>query len=127
MRRAGRVRTKRLFDIVISAAALCVLAPLLALVAVLVRTSMGSPILFRQSRPGRDGELFEIYKFRTMRNGDGTDEERLTAVGRIMRSLTIDELPQFLNVLKGDMSLVGPRPLPAIYLPRYSPRQAPAP
>ena len=93
---------------------------------VAVRVSMGSPILFRQDRVGKDEAIFRIYKFRSMRDpaypGE-PDEARLTRVGRFIRSTSLDELPQLLNVLKGDMSLVGPRPLLVRYLPRYSPRQ----
>jgi lipopolysaccharide/colanic/teichoic acid biosynthesis glycosyltransferase len=96
----------------------------MALIAVLVRLSMGSPVLFRQTRPGLGGEPFELVKFRTMKVGDGTDAERMTKVGRILRATSLDELPEFWNVLKGDMSLVGPRPLLVAYLPLYSPEQA---
>lgn len=96
----------------------------MALIAVLVRISMGSPVLFRQTRPGLGGEPFELVKFRTMKVGDGTDAERMTKVGRLLRATSLDELPEFWNVLKGDMSLVGPRPLLVAYLPLYSPEQA---
>ena len=115
---------KRAFDLVLSVIALMVLSPLMVAAAIVVRVSMGSPILYRPVRPGRAGEPFEIYKFRTMRTGEGNDADRLTPVGRILRSLSIDELPQFVNVLKGDMSLVGPRPLPMAYLERYTDHQA---
>lgn len=96
----------------------------MALIAVLVRISMGSPVLFRQTRPGLGGEPFELVKFRTMKVGEGTDAERMTKVGRLLRATSLDELPEFWNVLRGDMSLVGPRPLLMEYLPRYSPEQA---
>lgn len=95
----------------------------MAIVAVLVRVSMGSPVLFRQVRPGLHGEPFELVKFRTMKVGDGTDAERMTKVGRLLRATSLDELPEFWNVLKGDMSLVGPRPLLMEYLPLYDAEQ----
>jgi sugar transferase EpsL len=121
---------KRVIDIVVAAAALVVLSPLLAVVALLVRVRMGSPVLFRQQRPGRDGQPFEMTKFRTMTDRcapDGAllpDADRLTALGRVLRRTSIDELPELLNVVRGDMSLVGPRPLLMEYLPLYSPEQA---
>ena len=121
---------KRLFDIAVSAIALVLLSPVFAVVAVLVRMKLGSPILFRQVRPGLHGQPFTLVKFRTMRDAqdrDGRplpDEERLTAFGRSLRSSSLDELPELWNVLKGDMSLVGPRPLLMQYLPRYSPEQS---
>jgi sugar transferase EpsL len=121
---------KRAIDVVGASAALVVLSPLLAVVAVLVRLRMGSPVLFRQERPGRNGEPFVMTKFRTMtdrRGPDGEllpDAERLTALGRWLRRTSIDELPELLNVVHGDMSLVGPRPLLMQYLPLYSPEQA---
>ncbi len=121
---------KRLFDTISSAAGLVVISPLLAALAVLVRFKLGSPILFRQQRPGLGGKAFVIYKFRTMtdqRDAAGNllpDEQRLPAFGRFLRSTSFDELPELLNVLKGDMSIVGPRPLMMKYLGRYSPEQA---
>ena len=121
---------KRVIDVLGASAALVVLSPLLAVVAVLVRARMGPPVLFRQLRPGRDGRPFELTKFRTMtdrRGPDGAllpDAERLTALGRFLRRTSIDELPELVNVVRGDMSLVGPRPLLMEYLPRYSPEQA---
>jgi lipopolysaccharide/colanic/teichoic acid biosynthesis glycosyltransferase len=121
---------KRTFDLVVAASALVVLAPVLLIVALLVRIKLGSPVLFRQPRPGRGGRIFSLWKFRTMGNaraGDGrtlTDEERLTQFGRTLRSTSLDELPELWNVLCGDMSLVGPRPLLVEYLPRYSPVEA---
>ncbi|UKA68895.1 sugar transferase [Arthrobacter sp. FW306-05-C] len=113
---------KRVVDVVISALALAALAGPMSVVGILIRKKLGSPVVFRQMRPGRDGELFEMYKFRTMtdeRDLDGNllpDAQRQTKFGSLLRSTSIDELPELWNVLKGDMSLVGPRPL----LPRYS-------
>lgn len=95
----------------------------MALIAVLVRASMGSPVLFRQVRPGLGGEPFTLFKFRTMKSGSGTDAERMTKVGRILRATSLDELPEFWNVLVGDMSLVGPRPLLMDYLDLYNDEQ----
>lgn len=121
---------KRLFDVVGSSLALVVLSPIIAAVAVLVRTKIGSPILFRQVRPGRNGEPFQIVKFRTMTNDRApngsllTDEERLVETGRLLRRWSLDELPELFNVILGDMSLVGPRPLLMEYLPRYTEEQA---
>ena len=121
---------KRAFDFTAALAGLIVLAPLLFLLAALVRFKMGSPVLFKQGRPGLYGKIFTIYKFRTMtdeRDEEGAllpDGERLTPFGKFLRSSSLDELPELFNVLKGDMSLVGPRPLLAEYLPRYSPFQA---
>jgi sugar transferase EpsL len=131
---------KRGLDIIGAAALLIVLSPVLLATAIVVRSALGSPILFRQRRPGRNGELFTIYKFRTMRSRpaapDGTpsasgdiaavetDAERLTRAGRLLRASSLDELPELWNVLVGDMSFVGPRPLLVEYLPRYNPVQA---
>jgi sugar transferase EpsL len=124
---------KRIADIVASLLGLVVLSPVLAVVAVLVRRNLGSPVIFRQQRPGRDGRLFTNYKFRTMRDAPedidlasrvDTDGERMTPLGRKLRSTSLDELPELVNVLKGDMSIVGPRPLLPEYLPRYNPEQA---
>lgn len=114
---------KRGTDVVLAAAGLVLLSPLLVLVAVAILVTMGLPILFRQRRPGLHEELFTVHKFRTMREGDGDDDERLTRVGRWLRATSIDELPQLWNVLRGDMSLVGPRPLLVEYLDRYDPEQ----
>lgn len=120
---------KRLFDIVFSLFALILLSPVLAGVALLVRLQLGSPVLFRQVRPGKNSQPFEMLKFRTMTeecepNGSLLpDAERLTAFGRFLRSTSLDELPELWNVLKGEMSLVGPRPLLMDYLPLYSPEQ----
>lgn len=121
---------KRLFDIVAALLALVLLAPLMLVVALLIRLKLGSPILFRQTRPGRHGQPFEMIKFRTMldavdRAGKPLpDAARLTPLGQRLRASSLDELPELWNVLKGDMSLVGPRPLLMEYLPLYSPRQA---
>jgi sugar transferase EpsL len=115
---------KRLFDVLLAAAALLVAAVPLAVLAVAIRVTMGSPVLFRQVRPGLHGRPFTLVKLRTMRTGDGSDAERLTRLGRFLRSSSLDELPELWNVLRGDMSLVGPRPLLVEYLPRYSTRQA---
>ena len=120
---------KRCFDIVVSLCALTILAIPMALIAILVRLSLGTPILFRQERIGLGGQPFHIVKFRTMltatdANGDNlADEARLTAIGRILRSTSVDELPEIWNILRGDMSLVGPRPLLPEYLPYYLPEQ----
>ena len=122
--------TKRVLDVVVAGAALVVLSPVLAIVAALVRLRLGSPVLFRQERAGLDGTPFVLTKFRTMtdqRGPDGEllpDEERLTAFGSFLRSTSLDELPELVHVLRGEMSLVGPRPLPTKYLSRYSERQA---
>lgn len=121
---------KRMFDLVVSAVCLVLLSPLLALLAILIRFKLGSPILFRQQRPGLGGRGFVLYKFRTMtdqRDEAGRllpDERRLLAFGRLLRSTSLDELPELFNVLKGDMSIVGPRPLMMKYLDRYTAEQA---
>lgn len=121
---------KRLFDLLLVIPGLIVGAPLLLVLALVVRWNMGAPSLFRQTRPGLKGAPFRIFKFRTMldaRDGDGKplpDERRLTATGRFLRGSSLDELPELFNVLKGEMSLVGPRPLLMQYLDRYSPEQA---
>jgi lipopolysaccharide/colanic/teichoic acid biosynthesis glycosyltransferase len=120
---------KRAFDIAVAAAALIAASPLLLVVALLVRIKLGSPVLFRQVRPGRGGQPFEMVKFRSMTDARGPDgqllpdADRLPAFGRLLRSTSLDELPELWNVLKGDMSLVGPRPLLMAYLPLYSPEQ----
>lgn len=121
---------KRAFDIAASASALIVLSPLLAITAHKVKKNLGSPVLFRQTRPGLDGKPFEMIKFRTMKDAtdkDGNplpDSERLTDFGKKLRATSVDELPELWNVLKGDMSLVGPRPLLMEYLPLYNAEQA---
>ncbi|WP_432560110.1 sugar transferase [Granulicoccus sp. GXG6511] len=120
-------RVKRGIDIVGSAIGLVVSAPIQAVTAGVVLAAHGRPVLFRQDRPGKDGVIFELVKFRTMRHPDTThitDAERLTPVGRFLRATSLDELPTLWNVLKGDMSLVGPRPLLVQYLGRYSTEQA---
>lgn len=98
--------------------------PLAIVVAAIVALSMGLPVLFAQERVGLGGRAFRFLKFRTMRNGDGSDAERTTRLGRLLRATSLDELPQLIHVIAGTMSLVGPRPLPVRYLPRYSPEQA---
>lgn len=120
-------RVKRGFDVVVAAVALVVLAPVQLVIAVLVLIKHGWPVLFTQPRPGKDGKIFNLYKFRSMRKPDAThvtDEQRLTSFGKKLRSTSLDELPSLINVIKGDMSLVGPRPLLADYLPLYTPEQA---
>jgi lipopolysaccharide/colanic/teichoic acid biosynthesis glycosyltransferase len=120
---------KRLFDIVVSAVAIVVLSPIVAIEAVLVRLLLGSPVLFTQVRPGLNGAPFTVMKFRTLadlRDATGAllpDADRMTPFGRLIRATSLDELPQLFNVLRGDMSLVGPRPLLMQYLTRYSPEQ----
>ena len=120
---------KRLFDITAAFAALVLLSPVIAVVAWQINRQMGAPVLFRQARPGLNGKPFEMIKFRTMKDAldaDGNplpDSERLTAFGQFLRSSSLDELPELWNVLKGDMSLVGPRPLLMEYLPLYSAEQ----
>lgn len=127
---AGDWRVKRLFDLVGSAVLLVALAPLLAVLGVAVRLRLGRPVLFRQQRPGRWGKPFPLLKFRTLtdaRGADGTllpDAQRLTPFGAWLRGTSLDELPELWNVLRGDMSLVGPRPLLMEYLPLYSAEQA---
>ena len=117
---------KRIFDFVFALIGLLVLSPLMLVVAWQIRKKLGSPVLFRQERPGIHGRPFEMIKFRTMRNAydaNGSplsDSERMTSFGRFLRSTSLDELPELWNVLKGDMSLVGPRPLLMEYLPLYS-------
>ena len=121
---------KRVFDVVVSATALVVLAPVMGLIALLVWRTMGRPVLFRHVRPGLHGKPFVMYKFRTMRDlRDAAgellpDETRLTPFGRWLRATSLDELPELLNVLRGEMNLVGPRPLLMEYLDRYTPEQA---
>ena len=120
----NRPMLKRIFDIVVSLCALGLLWPLMLVIAVLVYGQMGSPVLFRQQRPGLNAVPFTLYKFRTMREGTGPDSERLTGFGRMLRATSLDELPEFWNVLRGDMSLVGPRPLLMEYLDYYSEEEA---
>ena len=130
-RQAGlALLAKTTLDRVAAAVGLLLILPLLLAVAAAVRAKLGSPVLFRQRRPGRHGRPFELLKFRTMRDATGADgrplpdAERLTRLGRSLRAMSLDELPQLWNVLRGEVSLVGPRPLLMQYLPRYSPEQA---
>ena len=117
---------KRGLDVILAGGALVVLSPVLAVTTVLVRTKLGSPVIFRQARPGKDGKVFNLYKFRSMtdekdENGDLLpDEVRLTSFGKKLRATSLDELPELWNILKGDMSIVGPRPLLVSYLPYYT-------
>lgn len=121
---------KRVFDIIVSALTITVLFPVLFILTVAIRWKLGSPVFFRQQRPGMLGKPFRLFKFRTMTNARDKnykllpDEQRLTRFGRFLRSTSLDELPELLNVLKGDMSLVGPRPLLIQYLDHYTTEQA---
>jgi len=127
--RFGARAAKRAFDLIGAIAGLLVLAPVLLVVTTLVRIFLGAPLLFRKQRPGKDGKLFTCLKFRTMteaRNAEGrllADADRMTRFGRFLRSFSIDELPELINVVRGEMSLVGPRPLLPKYLDRYTPAQ----
>lgn len=120
---------KRFLDIVLSACALIMFSPVILVVAALVRVKLGSPVIFCQERPGRDERIFKLYKFRSMteeRDREGQllpDKVRLTKFGKLLRSTSLDELPELWNILKGDMSIVGPRPLLVKYLPRYTEEQ----
>jgi sugar transferase EpsL len=126
----GTPFVKRLFDLVMASIALVLLSPVMLVISILVAIRHGFPILFRQDRPGYLGRIFTIYKFRTMRedrDNQGnllSDNQRLTHLGHFLRSTSLDELPELINVLKGEMSIVGPRPLLVQYLPLYSPEQA---
>lgn len=117
---------KRLLDIVVSLCGIIVLSPVYLILGILVRVKLGSPVIFKQERPGKDEKIFLLYKFRSMtdsrdENGDLlSDEVRLTSFGKKLRSTSLDELPELVNILKGDMSLIGPRPLLVRYLPRYN-------
>ena len=121
---------KRAIDVIASITGLLLLSPVIVILAILVRAKLGSPVLFRQQRPGLEGRPFWLFKFRTMTDQRGAagnllpDEQRLPAFGRFLRSTSFDELPELFNVLKGDMSIVGPRPLMMKYLGRYTPEQA---
>ena len=121
---------KRPQDFLCSSLALLVLSPVIGVTAVLVRRKLGSPVIFTQERPGKDGKIFKLYKFRTMTDAKDqtgrllSDEERLTAFGKKLRATSLDELPELVNIWKGDMSIVGPRPLLVRYLPRYNEQQA---
>ncbi len=128
--RRRRLCCKRVFDLALTIPGMLLVAPLLLLLLLLVRLKLGKPVFFRQARPGLDGKIFNIIKFRTMTDkcdAQGTllpDAQRLTRLGRLMRATSLDELPELVNVLRGEMSLVGPRPLLEEYLPRYTPEQA---
>lgn len=121
----GKV-VKRLMDVIISGLSLIILSPVLLVLCILVRVKLGSPVLFTQERPGKDEKIFKLYKFRSMtdaRDEKGEllpDEVRLTKFGKLLRSTSLDELPELFNILKGDMSLIGPRPLLVRYLPYYT-------
>jgi sugar transferase EpsL len=125
-----RVDMKRLFDVLVASFLLVAMSPVMAVVAAVIAVKLGTPVLFRQQRPGLNGEPFEMIKFRTMsdaRDANGEllpDEERLGGLGKFLRKTSLDEFPELWNVLKGDMSLVGPRPLLMRYLDRYTPEQA---
>lgn len=119
---------KRIGDVALASIGLVVSSPVQLAIAILIRKKLGSPVFFRQLRPGRDGEIFELIKFRSMLPPDAeknfvTDQDRLTTFGRVLRSTSLDELPTLINVLKGDMSIVGPRPLLVEYLKLYSDQQ----
>lgn len=114
---------KRLWETILVLLTMVLWLPLLLTVALTVLVTMGRPVWFRQERAGKGGRPFRILKFRTMRSGEGSDTERLTRVGRVLRATSSDELPQLLQVLTGTMALVGPRPLPVRYLPRYTPEE----
>lgn len=123
------MKTKRLIDIAGAAVALILFFPIMTLVAICIRMTMGSPVLFRQVRPGLGGKPFVLHKFRTMTraqrdDGVSSDARRLTKLGRFLRSTSLDEVPELFDVLRGEMSLVGPRPLLMQYLDRYTPEQA---
>ena len=121
---------KRIIDIIFSLLLLILLSPLIAIISIMLKIIMGPPVLFKQLRPGLSGTPFSIYKFRTMANNKDQsgellpDEDRLTKFGQLLRRLSLDELPQLFNVLKGDLSMIGPRPLLMEYLPLYTPDQA---
>lgn len=120
---------KRILDFLISLIAIIILSPIYLIVAILVRFKLGSPVIFKQKRPGKDGKIFTLYKFRTMsdkkdENGNLLpDKDRLTKFGKVLRSTSLDELPELVNILKGEMSLIGPRPLAVSYLPYYNEKE----
>lgn len=120
---------KRLLDIIISLVGLIILSPIILIVAILVRIKLGSPVIFKQERPGKDEKIFKLYKFRSMNNKKDEngnllpDKDRLTKFGKLMRATSLDELPELINILKGDMSLIGPRPLLVRYLPYYNDKE----
>lgn len=125
MKQAGfPLLLKKVFDRAVAAVGIVATAPIVGAAAIAVRSTMGGPVFFRQQRPGLGGRPFEIVKMRTMRSGPGTDAERLTKLGKFLRAASIDELPQLWNVAKGELSLVGPRPLLMQYLPLYNREQA---
>lgn len=117
---------KRFLDIIISLCGLIILSPIILIVAILVRIKLGSPVIFKQERPGKDEKIFKLYKFRSMsdkKDENGKllpDSERLTKFGKILRATSLDEIPELVNILKGEMSLIGPRPLSVMYLPYYN-------
>lgn len=121
-----RIIFKRLLDVIISGIVLILLSPVLVLLAILIRINLGSPVIFTQERPGKNEKIFKLYKFRSMSNATDEkgellpDELRLTRFGKLLRSTSLDELPELLNILRGDMSLIGPRPLLVRYLPWYT-------
>lgn len=121
-----RIIFKRLLDVIISGIVLILLSPVLLLLAILIRINLGSPVIFTQERPGKNEKIFKLYKFRSMSNATDEkgellpDELRLTRFGKLLRSTSLDELPELLNILRGDMSLIGPRPLLVRYLPWYT-------
>ena len=123
------MKLKRIFDVVVSGIGLLVLAPLMGVIGIVIRMTLGQPVLFRQIRPGQGGVPFTLIKFRTMRNilpresALGTDARRMAPVGSFLRKWSLDELPEFWNVFRGELSLVGPRPLLMEYLEKYSPEQ----
>ena len=117
------MKMKRLFDLFLVVATVWLWLPLLLLLTAIVWLVQGAPVCFRQERAGLHGRAFKLVKFRTMRCGEGSDRERLTRFGRFMRSTSLDELPELWHVVRGEMSLVGPRPLPTRYLPRYTSEQ----
>ncbi len=120
---------KRLLDFILSLLALIILSPVMLIIAILVRIKLGKPVIFKQERPGKDEKIFTLYKFRTMtdeRDEEGNllpDEKRLTKFGKMLRSTSLDELPELVNILKGDMAIVGPRPLLVEYLPYYTEKE----
>lgn len=124
-----RYAGKRLLDILLSGMALILLSPVLLIVAILVRVKLGAPVLFKQERPGKDEKIFTLYKFRTMtdeKDENGKllpDDVRLTSFGKMLRSTSLDELPELINIFKGEMSIIGPRPLLVKYLPLYNEEQ----
>lgn len=124
-----RLFFKRFLDFILSLVAVIILSPIYIIVAFLVKIKLGSPVIFTQERPGKNGKIFKMYKFRSMtsetdENGNLLpDEQRLTSFGKLLRSTSLDELPELLNILKGDMSIVGPRPLLVKYLPLYNEHQ----